>query len=87
MRKNRFKVAREDRGLTQAQLAAAAGCNQTSISQLERGGTCGRVVAERLYKVLGDSVSVAWMMGIGRPVTLKRTESGEIVVKARRGGR
>jgi transcriptional regulator with XRE-family HTH domain len=55
-----LRQLREDKGLTQEELAAAAGCEQTTISQLE----CGKVRDPRystvaaLAKVLKTSTSI-----------------------------
>jgi len=55
MRKDlRFKIARQVSGLTQQQLADAAGCRESLISRIESGRTRpDREIAERIAKHLG----------------------------------
>lgn len=48
-----LKRIRKDRGLTQVQLAEAAGCNQATISKMEKGDKNATLdMVERIAKVL-----------------------------------
>ena len=52
MRLERMKDLRMDRGLTQTQLAARLGSNQSYVSKIERGMTVPTRVAERIANTL-----------------------------------
>ena len=62
----RLKTARLNADMTQAELAAAAGCAQGNLSEYERGSVEPSVsVLRRLCRALG--VSSDWLLGISRP--------------------
>jgi len=52
LRLERMKDLRMDRGLTQTQLAARLGSNQSYVSKIERGMTVPTRVAERIANTL-----------------------------------
>lgn len=47
-----LQTLRRSRGMTQTQLAEAAGCNQATISKIEKGGNYTLALAERIATVL-----------------------------------
>lgn len=57
MRLERMKDVRTNRGLTQTQLAARLGSNQSYVSKIERGMTVPRRVADKIAGVLLCDVS------------------------------
>ena len=57
MRLSKMKEVRMDRGLTQTQLAARLGSNQSYVSKIERGMRVPRRVADKMAGVLLCDVS------------------------------
>ena len=57
MRLSKMKDVRVNLGLTQTQLAARLGSNQSYVSKIERGMTVPRRVAEKIADVLLCEVS------------------------------
>jgi DNA-binding XRE family transcriptional regulator len=70
-RENSIKVLREHRGMTQRELADAAGLNALYLSQIETGRATGGLGAlTRLAKVLG--VSLDLIVAAARPRNARR---------------
>jgi transcriptional regulator with XRE-family HTH domain len=52
----KLKAARKAAGMTQAQLAAALGCNQKDVSRWEAGREPGVLTVKKMAQVLGCSM-------------------------------
>jgi transcriptional regulator with XRE-family HTH domain len=58
-----LREIRKAKGFTQAQLAEAVGCNQGTLSKIEKGGNYTYTLAERIARRLG--VSPVELFGVG----------------------
>lgn len=68
---NRLKDVREEKGLTQRDVARAAGISQSTYSDLERGDSAGRSLEVLAQVAKGIGVSADYLLGIEQEVQSK----------------